>query len=158
MVRNHSGGGQNVPVTSRGLTAGLGVLYVAASTVLPLVLKTAPSDLDLYLWPQAETVVAGHPLLIYAANGNSLYMNDNGPLGLVPLVPVAALANSLGWAMSLTGRAALAGAVASLIALLLAYQVVHFVADARGDTKWSLGIAATVLLAPALWIAILDYG
>ena len=158
MVRNHSGGGQNVAVTTRGLTAGLGVLYVAASTVLPLVLKTAPSDLDLYLWPQAETVVAGHPLLIYAANGNSLYMNDNGPLGLVPLVPIAALANSLGWAMSLTGRAALAGGVASLIVLLLAYQVVQFVAAARGNTKWSLGIAATVLLAPALWIAILDYG
>jgi hypothetical protein len=158
MVRNQSGGGQNVPVTSRGLTAGLGVLYVAASTLLPLVLKTAPSDLDLYLWPQAETVVAGHPLLIYAAHANSTYMNDNGPLGLVPLVPMAALANALGWAGSLTGRAALAGGVVSLLLLLLAYQAVHFVAAARGDARWPLAVAATVLLAPALWIAILDYG
>jgi hypothetical protein len=158
MVRNHSGGGQNVPVTSRGLTAGLGVLYVAASTVLPLVLKTAPSDLDLYIWPQAETVVAGHPLLIYAAHGHSTFMNDNGPLGLVPLVPMAALANALGWAGSLTGRAALAGAAASLFVLLLAYQTVHFVAAARGAVRWPLAVAATVLLAPALWIAVLDYG
>jgi hypothetical protein len=158
MVRNHSGGGQNVSVTTRGLTAGLGVLYVAASTVLPLVLKTAPSDLDLYLWPQAETVMAGHPLLIYVAHANSMYMNDNGPLGLVSLVPMAALANTLGWAGSLTGRAALAGGVASLIVLLLAYQVVHFVEAARGDTRWPLAVAATVLLAPALWIAVLDYG
>jgi hypothetical protein len=145
-------------VTSRGLTAGLGVLYVAASTVLPVLLKTAPSDLDLYLWPQAETIVAGHPFLIYAAQGPSTSMNDNGPLGLVSLVPMAALANALGWAGSLTGRAALAGSVASLIGLLLAYQAVRFVAAARGDARWPLAVAATVLLAPALWIAVLDYG
>lgn len=145
-------------MTSRALTAGLGVLYVAASAIAPLILKTAPSDLDLYFWPSAETVVAGHPLLIYAAGLHHLYANDNGPLGLVPLLPMAALANAFGWAGSLTGRAALSGAVTSLFALLLAYQAVGFTAAARGDARRPLAVAATVVLAPALWIAVLDYG
>jgi len=145
-------------VTSRGLTAGLGVLYVAASTLAPLVLKTTPSDLDLYLWPEAQVIAGGHPLLVYATYDHALYQNDNGPLGLIPLLPVVALANALGWAGSLTGRAALAGAVASLFVLLLSYQAVRFTVAARGEARWPLAIAATVLLAPALWIAILDYG
>ena len=145
-------------MTSRALTAGLGALYVAASAIAPLILKTAPSDLDLYFWPSAETVVAGHPLLIYAAGLHHLYANDNGPLGLAPLVPMAALANAFGWAGSLTGRAALSGAVTSLFALLLAYQAVGFTAAARGDARRPLAVAATVVLAPALWIAVLDYG
>jgi hypothetical protein len=145
-------------MTSRGLTVGLGVLYIAASTVAPMVLKTAPSDLDLYLWPEAEVIVGGHPLLVYATYTHALNQNDNGPLGLIPLVPVVALANALGWAGSLTGRAALSGVLASLFVLLLSYQAVRFTAAARGDARWPLAVAATVLLAPALWIAILDYG
>jgi hypothetical protein len=149
--------GQNVPVTSRAVTVGLGAVYVAASTVTPIVLKTTPSDLDLYSWPSAETVVAGHPLLIYSTASHAVF-NDNGPVGLIPLVPIAALANVLGWAGSLTGRAALTGAVASLVVLLLAYQAVRFIATARGGVRRPLAVACAVLLAPALWIAIIDYG
>ncbi len=153
-----SGGAQNVGVTSRAVTAGLGAVYVAASVVAPLVLKTTPSDLDLYFWPSAETVVSGHPLLIYAAHLHDVYPNANGPLGLVPLIPVAALANALGWAGSLAGRAALAGAVVSLAVLLLAYQTVGLIETARGGVRWPLLVACSVLLAPALWIGVLDYG
>lgn len=140
------------------MTAGVGVAFVAASIVSPLVLKTTPSDLDLYFWPSAETMVNGHPLLIYSAHLHDVYPNANGPLGLIPLVPVVALADALGWASSLAGRAALAGAVVSLAVLLLAYQLVGFTASARGGVRHPLGIASTVLLAPALWIAVLDYG
>ncbi len=140
------------------MTAGLGAVYVAASVVAPLILKTTPSDLDLYFWPSAETVVSGHPLLIYTAHLHDVYTNDNGPLGLVPLIPIAALANALGWAGILAGRAALAGAVVSLVVLLLAYQTVRLIETARGGVRWPLLVACTVLLAPALWIAVLDYG
>ena len=42
--------------------------------------------------------------------------------------------------------------------LLLAYQAVRLTAAARGGVRRPLGVAATVLLAPALWISILDYG
>jgi len=151
-------GAQNVGVTSRAVTAGLGAVYVAASVVAPLILKTTPSDLDLYFWPSAETVVSGHPLLIYAAHLHDVYPNANGPLGLVPLIPIAALANALGWAGTLAGRAALAGAVVSLAVLLLAYQTVRLIETARGGLRWPLLAACTVVLAPALWIAVLDYG
>jgi hypothetical protein len=151
-------GGQNVPVKSRAVTVGLGAVYVAASTVSPLVLKTTPSDLDLYFWPSAEAVVAGHPLLIYSTAPHAIFFNDNGPVGLIQLVPIAALANVLGWAGSLAGRAALTGAVVSLVVLLLAYQFVGFIGTARGGVRRPLAVACAVLLAPALWIAILDYG
>ncbi|MFZ2032385.1 MAG: hypothetical protein WAW53_01375 [Candidatus Dormiibacterota bacterium] len=145
-------------MTSRAVTAGLGAVYVAASVVAPLILKTTPSDLDLYFWPSAQTVVSGHPLLIYTAHLHDVYTNDNGPLGLVPLIPVAALANALGWAGNLAGRAALAGGVVSLVVLLLAHQTVRLIETARGGVRWPLLVACTVLLAPALWIAVLDYG
>ena len=153
-----TGGAQNVGVTSRAVTAGLGAVYVAASVVAPLILKTTPSDLDLYFWPSAETVVSGHPLLIYAAHAHDVYPNANGPLGLVPLIPIASLANAFGWAGTLAGRAALAGAVVSLAVLLLAHQAVRLVETARGRVRWPLLVACTVALAPALWIAVLDYG
>ncbi len=140
------------------MTAGLGVVYVAVSAIAPLFLKTTPSDLDLYFWPSAETLVSAHPLLTYAGHVHGLYQNDNGPLGLVPLLPAVALANALGWAGSLAGRAALTGAVVSLVVLLLAYQTVQLVTSARGGLHWRLAVACTVLLAPALWIGVLDYG
>lgn len=145
-------------MTSRALYVGLGAAYIAASALSPLVLKTTPSDLDFYFWPSAETVVAGHPLLIYAGQLHDGNANDNGPIGLIPLVPMVALANALGWAGSLAGRAALTGAAVSLFTLLLAYQLVRFTAVAHGGVRQPLAVASTVLLAPALWIAVLDYG
>jgi hypothetical protein len=161
MVRNSpiACGAQNVGVTRRrAVTAGLGVVYVAASAIAPLILKTTPSDLDLYFWPSAETLVSGHSLLIYAGHVHGLYQNDNGPLGLVPLLPAVALANVLGWAGSLAGRAALTGVVTSLVVLLLAYQTVRLISSARGSLRWPVIVACTVLLAPALWSGVLDYG
>jgi hypothetical protein len=139
------------------VTAGLGVGYVAASGIAPLILKTTPSDLDLYFWPSAETAAAGHPLLIYSAHVHALYPNANGPLGLVPLVPIAKLANALGWARSLTGRAALVDAVVSLFVLLFAYQASRIVAGGRGGAARPIVIAC-VVLAPAVWLGMLDYG
>jgi hypothetical protein len=151
-------GDHNVAVTSRAATLGLGAAFVAASTLAPLVLKTTPSDLDLFFWPSAETAVSGHPLLIYSAQFSGGVFNDNGPFGLIPVIPAAALANALGWAGSLAGRAALTGAIVSLFVLLLAYQAVQSIGAARGGVRRPLGVAATILLAPALWIGILDYG
>src|ERR1700719_4580204 len=66
-------GDQNASVISRAATVGLGALYVGAWAVSSLVLKTTPSDLDLYFWPSAETIVSGHPLLIYAAHVHDVY-------------------------------------------------------------------------------------
>ena len=134
------------------------MLYAAAWVVFSLVLKTAPSDLDLYFWPSAETVVHGHPLLIYSAYGHDVYPNANGPLGLVPLIPVVALADALGWAGNIGARSALAGAVVSVFVMLLAYQVVRLVRLGHGADEWRPAVASTVLLSPALWVGVIDYG
>jgi hypothetical protein len=145
-------------VASRAVTAGLIALYVAAWTLSSLVLKTTPSDLDLFFWPSAETVVAGHPLLIYSAQAHATYPNANGPLGLVPLIPLAAIANGLGWAGDIGARAALTGAAVSLLVLLLTYQSVRLVTQARGTASGRFVTACCILLAPALWTGVIDYG
>jgi hypothetical protein len=98
------------------------------------------------------------PLLIYSAYGHDVSPNANGPLGLVPLIPAVALANALGWAGNIGARSALAGAVVSLFIMLLGWQVVRLVGLGRGVVERRLATACTVLLAPALWIGVIDYG
>ncbi len=134
------------------------MLYTAAWVLASLVFKIRPTDLDLYFWPSAETVVGDHPLLIYSAYGHDVSPNANGPLGLVPLIPAVALANALGWAGNIGARSALAGAVVSLFIMLLGWQVVRLVGLGRGVVERRLATACTVLLAPALWIGVIDYG
>jgi hypothetical protein len=145
-------------VASRAVTAGLGALYVGAFAVASLVLKTTPSDLDYFFWPASETVVSGHPFLVYSTPLTIVSANDNGPLGLVPLIPVAAVANALHVAGNIAVRAALVDGVTALFVLLLAYQAVRLVSLARERVRWPLGVAASVALGPAIWIGILDYG
>jgi len=147
-----------IPRGRRAATATLVVLYTAAWVLASLVFKIRPTDLDLYFWPSAETVVGGHPLLIYSAYGHDVSPNANGPLGLVPLIPAVALANALGWAGNIGARSALAGAVVSLFIMLLGWQVVRLVGLGRGVVERRLATACTVLLAPALWIGVIDYG
>jgi hypothetical protein len=103
-------------------------------------------------------VVRAHPLRIYSAHFHDPYPNANGPLGLVPLLPMAALANALGWAANIGARAALAGAATSIVILLLAYQGVRLVAIARRGNAWSPTVVCSILLAPALWLGVIDYG
>jgi hypothetical protein len=137
---------------------GLAALYVAAWTVGSLALKTNPSDLDLYFWPSAENVIGGHPFLIYSAHLRDTYPNANGPLGLVVLLPIAAAANSVGWADNLGARAALTGAMVSILVLLLSYQAFRLVRIAHGGTKRRIAVIGMMLFAPAIWIAVIDYG
>jgi hypothetical protein len=134
------------------------VLYVTAWIATSLVLKTTPTDLDLYFWPSAETVVHGHPLFIYSAYGHQASPNANGPFGLIPLIPVVALANALGWEGNIGARSALAGAVVSLFVMLLAWQAVRLTGRGHGAVARVFVPAGAVLLAPALWIGVIDYG
>ncbi|HVC04954.1 MAG TPA: hypothetical protein VND88_09785 [Candidatus Acidoferrales bacterium] len=143
---------------SRAVTAGLGALYIGAFAAASLALKTTPSDLDYFFWPATETAVGGHPLLIYSTHLAIVSVNDNGPIGLLPLVPVALVANALHAGENLGVRAALVDAAMAMVILLLAYQAVRLINSVRGATVRPLGVAACIALAPAVWIGLLDYG
>jgi hypothetical protein len=149
---------QNETVPRRAVTAGLGALYIGAFAVASLALKTTPSDLDYFFWPATETAVGGHPLLVYSTHLTIISANDNGPIGLVPLIPIAVVANALHVAGNLGVRTALVDGVMAIFVLLLAYQSVRLVTRSRGPVAWPLAAAASIALAPAVWIGILDYG
>jgi hypothetical protein len=137
--------------------AGLVSLYVAAWAASPLVLHET-SDLDAFFWPSAETAAHGHPLLVYSANTLGQGSNDNGPLALLPMVPIAVVANGMGWANDVGLRAGITDAVFAVFALLLAATAVRMIGRARGGLEWRLAAPCVFLLAPALWISVGDYG
>ena len=69
----------------------LALAFMAASAVAVLLFDSSKTDLDVFFWPSAEIAVHGHPLLVYTLRAGP-YPNANGPVSLLPLGPVAALA------------------------------------------------------------------
>jgi hypothetical protein len=139
------------------IVAGLVLAYIAIWGASALVLRQT-SDLDAFFWPSAETAAHGHPLLIYSANTIGQGPNANGPLSLLPLIPIAAIANRLGWASDVGLRAGVTDAVFAVFALMLAASAVRIIGQARGTLEWRLAAPCVFLLAPALWISVGDYG
>jgi hypothetical protein len=137
--------------------AGLVSAYLAVWGASSLVLRQT-SDLDVFFWPSAETAAHGHPLLIYSANTLGQGPNANGPLGLLPLIPLAAVANRMGWADDVGLRTGITDAVFAVFALLLAATAVRTIERAHGALEWRLAAPCVFLLAPALWISVGDYG
>jgi hypothetical protein len=140
------------------LTVVLIVAYVGAWAASPLLVSRMPSDLDIFFWPSAEVAAHGHPLLVYSAQGRAAYPNANGPLGLVPLVPIAMIANSLGLENNLQARAGMAGVVIAVVALLAGRESLRLIRAVCGDVRWRFGAMCVVLVAPVLWISSLEYG
>ncbi|MGH7687164.1 MAG: hypothetical protein ACREN2_10160 [Candidatus Dormibacteria bacterium] len=133
-------------------------LYSAAWAAGAFLTAQTPTDLDLYFWPSAQIAVHGHPLLVYSAPSLGGYPNANGPLGLVALVPVAAVANALVWANDLRLRAGLSGVEAALANVALAAVAVTVISRARGGVTWRAATPLLFLLAPPIWISVADYG
>ena len=144
-------GDQNARVTSRAVTAGLGVGYVAASGLAPLILKTTPSDLDLYFWPSAETAVGGTPAAHLFRASPCPVSQCQRSARTRPARPDRA-ARQCAWLGRESHRSRGAGgAVTSLFVLLLAYQAVRAsLPAARGGAATSDRHRVRVLLAPAL--------
>jgi uncharacterized membrane protein len=140
------------------VSAGLILLYIAAWAAASRVFDTQQSDLDLFFWPSAETAANGHVLQIYSAHSLTSYPNANGPLAILPLIPIVILANHLGWANDITLRAGLTNATFALFALLLAFRSLHLIERARGVLEWRLATSCVFLAAPALLIAVANYG
>lgn len=156
-------GGDRVPAVSRcraAWAAGcLLAIYVAAWALSPLALPQGSSDLDVCFWPAAEVAASGHPLLIYAGQGFSGQCPDaNGPLGLLPLVAVAAIANLMRQSTHVMVNTALSMAAGGALAVAMTAAAVFLIRRARGVVEWQLATWCVFLLAPVLWISLAAYG
>jgi hypothetical protein len=130
---------------------------VAGWAVAPLVTGYDHSDLDLFFWPSAQIAAHGRPLAIYTAQASALYPDANGPLGLIPLLPITVVANAMGWANSVLLRVGAVYAITALITVLLAWEAMRLVGRSHGLVT-PLVVAAAILLAPTLLTSIGDYG
>ena len=140
----------------RIVNAVLVVGFIGGSALIALVFYT-PGDLDAFRWPMAEMALHGHPLLVYSVHAGQ-WRSDNGPVSLVPLTLVAAVANALGWQESLHLRADLTIAAFGVFSLLLAREAVLAIEAGRGRLPHPLAASALFLLAPPLWIGVVGYG
>ena len=137
--------------------AALFAVYAALWAASSLFLR-GRSDLDLFFWPTAQAVVSGHPLSIYASNNLGAGPYANGPLGLLPLIPIAAIADAGGWASNIPLRAAAANAVYSVGSMLMAVAALRLLREGRGSVEWRLAAPCAFLLAPALWVSVASFG
>jgi len=138
-------------------TAILCAGFVLVCAAAALVLDTTKSDLDGFFWPSAEIAAHGHPLLVYSVRQGQ-YPDANGPLSLVPLTLVAALANALGVATNMPVRDALAEGLFAGFTLLMAREAVLAVEAGRGRPVRRLLTGAVFLALPPLWVATIGFG
>lgn len=142
-------------------TIGVGLIlaYLAVWALSARVVPRGSSDLDVCFWPAADIAAAGHPLLIYTGRGLSGQCpNANGPLGLLPVVPLALMANGFGWARDALMHTALADVVGAAIAVGMTAAAVSLIRRGRGTVEWPLAAWCAFLLAPVLWISVSAYG
>src|ERR1700682_1450099 len=74
----------------------LGCSYALAWASVGWLWKGPLTDLDLFFLPAVRIALSGHPLLVYSVRFQTVIANDNGPLALVPLTAVGAVASWLG--------------------------------------------------------------
>src|SRR2546423_15718345 len=119
---------QNAPTRQNAVKRAaawvLGIAYAAAWGIAGW-LWTAPlTDLDYFFIPAARIALSGHPLLVYTVRFQDIIATDNGPLGLLPLTAVAAVASKLGWLDDERLRRMLVLAAFSIFCLLMAREAV----------------------------------
>jgi hypothetical protein len=137
------------------------MIYAAAWAIAGWTWNGPPSDIDNFFLPAVRIALGGHPLLMYAARFQDVIANDNGPLGLVPLTAVAALASWLGWLEDERLRRALIMAAFSIFSLLMAREAVAAIDRLRGARLNGLSrlLAYGVFAAsPTLVNGVLGYG
>jgi hypothetical protein len=158
--RMHAPPAVNQAVT-RAATWALGFAYAGVWAVAGWLWMGPLSDLDLFSLPAARIALSGHPLLVYAVRFREIIANDNGPLGLVPLTAVAAVASRLGWLDDVRLRRMLILAAFSIFILLMAREAIAAIDRLRGASLEGLSriLAYGVFAAsPTLWVAVLGYG
>ncbi|HEV2218451.1 MAG TPA: hypothetical protein VGV88_12875 [Candidatus Dormibacteraeota bacterium] len=120
-----------------------------------------PTDLDIFFWPSARIAVHGHPFSVYAAGGQALYPNANGPVSLLPLSLLGALLNAVGWLDATALRRGIALGVFSLFIVLMTREAVAAIDRLRGAAlipSVRLLVYAVIALSPVAWQAVAGYG
>jgi hypothetical protein len=120
-----------------------------------------PTDLDLFFWPSAKIAVHGHPFDVYAAGGQALYPNANGPVSLLPLSALGVLLNAMGWLNATAPRRAIALGVFCLFVLLMAREAMAAIDRLRGTPltpSIRLLSYAILTLSPLVWQSVAGYG
>jgi hypothetical protein len=146
---------------TRGVTWALGLAYALVWGIAGWLWIEPLNDLDYFFFPAVRIALSGHPLLVYMARYQGIIANDNGPLGLVPLTAVAAIASGLGWLDDERLRRMLVLAAFSVFSLLMAREAVGAIDRLRGKNLRGLPrlLAYGVFAAsPTLWNAVLGYG
>ena len=146
---------------TRAATWALGIGYAVVWAIAGWLWTVPPNDLDNFFLPAVRIALGGHPLLVYAVRYWAIIANDNGPLGLVILTPVVAVADRLGWMDDVGLRRLLILGAFSVFSLLMAREAVAAIDRMRGATLEgpSRVLAYGVFAAsPTLWMSVLGYG
>src|ERR1700716_220563 len=122
---------ENQPVT-RVATWALGSSYAVVWAIVGWLWRGPLTDLDYFFLPSVRIALSGHPLLVYTVRFQTVIANDNGPLGLVPLTAVAAVASWIGGPDDDRLRRALILAAFSIFTLLMAGEAVAAIDRLRG--------------------------
>jgi hypothetical protein len=119
------------------------------------------SDLDFFFFPAVRIALSGHPLLVYTVRFQAVIANDNGPLALVPLTAIAAVASRLGWPDDAHLWRALAFGGFSIFTLLMAREAVAAIDRLRGarlEGRSRVLAYGVFAVSPTLLISVLGYG
>jgi Glycosyltransferase family 87 len=149
------------PLPRRAMAWVFGLGYAAVWGIAGRLWTGPLNDLDIFSLPAARIALGGHPLEVYALRFQSIIANDNGPLGLVPLTMVAALASRLGWLDDVRMRRMFILAVFSIFIVLMSREAVAAIDRMRGARLegWGRLLAYGVFVAsPSLWNSVLGYG
>jgi hypothetical protein len=146
---------------TRIATLVLGFSYAFAWGIVGWLWRGPLTDLDYFFLPAVRIALSGHPLLVYTVRFQTVIANDNGPLALVPLTVVAAIASRLGGPDDERLPRALALAAFSIFTLLMAREAVGAIDRLRATRLGGLPrvLAYGVFAAsPVLFISVLGYG
>src|SRR3989449_1034916 len=149
------------PAVKRAAIWALGFTYAAAWAIAGWLWRGPLTDLDYFFLPAVRIALSGHPLLIYTVRFKQIIANDNGPLALVPLTAVAAVASRVGWLDDERLRRMLVLGAFSIFSLLMAREAVAATdrlpgtSLAAGSGLRAYGVFAA---SPTLWNGVLGYG
>jgi hypothetical protein len=139
----------------------LGFGYAVGWAVVGWLWRGPLTDLDYFFLPAVRIALGGHPLMVYAVRFQTVIANDNGPLALVPLTAIGALASWLGGGDDPRLFRTLVLGVFSIFTLLMAREAVAAIDRLRGASLTGpsrILVYGVFVASPTLLISVLGYG